>query len=309
MTFVSVIVCTYNRSSSIIDTLKSIDSLILSKNIEIEVLIVDNNSKDDTKVVVENYINNGHSKFRYLMEPTRGKAYALNLGIFESKGEIIAFTDDDAIVHENWINNIVKTFNDMKPDCVGGKVLPIWLGKRPKWLTNKFIHVLALQDLGDSTHEINFNHKLEMLYGVNVAYSKEFFNLFGQYNTHLCSRGGAGNEDHEMFKRVIKNNRKAVYNPDIIVFHKVFPERLKKSYFRKWHYLNGKDLAKLDDVESKSVFNIPGHIIKKILLEILQLAISMFKIDKEETFYHELRLTLFFGYVKCRATLQSLKKQ
>jgi glycosyltransferase involved in cell wall biosynthesis len=92
-----------------------------------EVILVDNNSDDDTRLVFEEFEKHYESKIRYIFEEKRGISHARNRGIKAARGEIIAFTDDDVIVDNYWIQNIEKAFkehNDVA--CVGGKILPVW---------------------------------------------------------------------------------------------------------------------------------------------------------------------------------------
>ncbi len=199
----------------------------------------------------------------------------MNHGIEKSSGEVIAFTDDDAIVDKNWLRLIVETFNNFNVDCVGGRVLPIWLGKRPKWLTQKLMNVLAILDLGEKIFQFKKENNKYMLYGVNYAFKKTFFEKHGNFNTKLCARG-SGNEDQEIFERLISVGGKAIYNPNIIVRHKIFPERLKKQYFRKWHYLAGKDKAEIIQDSNKKIFGIEGFMAFNCLKNLLKLILGQF---------------------------------
>ena len=94
----TIIVCTYNRCKSLAKTLESIATLRVPGPVEWEVLVVDNNSTDQTRAVVEGFSCRYPSRFRYLFEPQQGKSCALNAGIQAARGEILAFTDDDVTV-------------------------------------------------------------------------------------------------------------------------------------------------------------------------------------------------------------------
>ena len=112
---VSVIVCTYNRSGSLLDTLDSLANMVVSKSVDWEVLVVDNNSTDDTKKITEAFIDRGNHHFRYLLEPVQGLSFARNRGINTSGGRILAFTDDDVLVDKNWLMKIIETID--APQC------------------------------------------------------------------------------------------------------------------------------------------------------------------------------------------------
>src|SRR5215216_2566932 len=119
---ISVIISTYNRC----DMLSSAIEKLLAQERErvaYEIIIVDNNSTDRTREVVESFIARGHSNLRYVFEPRQGISYGRNTGIANSKSGIIAFTDDDVQVSGNWIASIKQAF-DKHPevDFAGGRI-------------------------------------------------------------------------------------------------------------------------------------------------------------------------------------------
>ncbi len=294
----SIIICTYNRSASLIDTLESLTHMAVPKGTDWEILVVDNNSSDSTKGRVENFIRKGHSNVRYLFEGTQGKAHALNRAISEATGEVLAFTDDDALVDGDWLSLIVETFDRYNPDCVGGKVVPLWLADRPVWLTDNLLNVLAMLDYGDEIYELAWRTD-QMLYGVNFAFKKEFFDNHGLFNTELCARG-AGNEDHELFQRLRQAHGRAIYHPGIVVRHKVFPERMKKSYFRTWHFLVGRDRAKLRSDTRFKLLGIEGYMIRNFLGVAGKFFRSLAYLDRNSLFYHELKIILYLSFFETR---------
>src|SRR5215471_9795294 len=95
---ITVILCTYNRCESLSTALESVAVSQLPPSISWEVLIVDNNSSDRTREVVEEFSHRYPGRFRYAFEPRQGKSYALNVGVREAKGDVLAFMDDDVTV-------------------------------------------------------------------------------------------------------------------------------------------------------------------------------------------------------------------
>ena len=75
-----------------------------------EVIIVDNNSKSPRKDILEPYIRKFKGKIVYLSEPKQGKCFAVNTGIKNAKGDIIALTDDDIVADKYWLSNIYRCF-------------------------------------------------------------------------------------------------------------------------------------------------------------------------------------------------------
>lgn len=297
-TSASIIICTCNRSSSLIDTLQSIVNMAVPENLVWEVIVVDNNSTDRTRQKVNEFINMGHRQIKYLFEPRQGKAYALNLAVSEARGDVLVFTDDDALVDEHWLARIIDTFHRYDADCVGGKVIPLWLSKRPDWLNNDLLNVLAMLDFGDTILEIDARSD-RMLYGVNYAFKKTFFEQNGLFNTDLCSRG-AGNEDHDLFQRLKKQGGRAIYHPGVLVHHKVFPERMTKRYFRKWHYLVGIDRSHIATPARLRLLGIESYMIRNFLSVAVKSILVVRNLDSAALFRTQLTMILYLSFFKAR---------
>src|SRR3989344_8949499 len=114
---ISVVVPVYNGAKTLIACLDSLMNLNIGKE-EIEIIVVDNNSTDETKEIIRRY------PIVYLFEENRGRGWARNLGATYAKGEFVAFTDADCIVEKNWIFELLNGFksNDQVAIC-GGKII------------------------------------------------------------------------------------------------------------------------------------------------------------------------------------------
>ena len=237
---VTVVLCTYNRAQLLgaaLDRLlaQSADSPAY------EIILVDNNSSDDTRAVVERYTSSTARPVRYVFEPRQGRVHARNAGIAASRADIIAFTDDDVWVTDDWVRVIKRTF-DAQPevDGLGGRTLPIWPSDPPAWLTRRhWVGPLALQDYGDEPFTVDARHPL-CLAGANCAFRKE----------RICRLGGFSpeferSEDTEFMLRLWRAGTRALYVPDMKVFAAVQPERLTKRYHREWHTNIGRCNARM----------------------------------------------------------------
>ena len=132
---ITLILCTYNRCRSLAQALESAAALRLPKPIEWEVLVVDNNSSDQTRHVVEDFRRRYPGRFRYLFEPQQGLSYARNAGVRQAKGDILAFTDDDVTVEPTWLQNLTACLHDGEWAGAGGRTVLAHPFSPPKWLT------------------------------------------------------------------------------------------------------------------------------------------------------------------------------
>ncbi len=205
---ISIIICTYNRCESLKDTL---DSFLTQgcDGCDFEIIVVDNNSTDKTKEVVKNYISIFANKLRYVFEEKQGQSHARNAGIKASRGNIIAFTDDDVIVPQNWIINITQKFKHDRAlmALVGGYIS----------IADKDVIPKMNRDLSEC-----IIGKIPNGGGFNMAFRKELFAAIGFFDGYLGpgSRGYCA-DDTDFIYRIKKYNKKLVYAPEIIIFHKI----------------------------------------------------------------------------------------
>lgn len=125
---ISIIIPTHNRADQLKNVIESI--VHLKQEAEFEIVVVDNNSTDNTKEVVESY-----SDFaRYVFEKRTSFTRARNTGEENATGDILLYLDDDVIVNLGSLKKIVEVFT-LHPDCgvIAGKILPKFIGTPPQW--------------------------------------------------------------------------------------------------------------------------------------------------------------------------------
>jgi glycosyltransferase involved in cell wall biosynthesis len=233
---ISVIVCTFNRCATLAKALESLVASTLEKSVDWEVLVVDNNSSDQTRQVVEDFRRQDPSRFRYLFEPQPGKSHALNAGIRHAKGEILAFMDDDVTVELNWLHNLTAALQNDEWAGAGGRILPEWRCSPPRWLPREGRYALAplvAFDLGSEPGQLK-----EPPFGTNMAFRREMFEKFGGFRTDLGPRPGSEirNEDTEFGGRLLSAGERLRYEPSAVVYHPVPENRIQKKYFLAWWF-------------------------------------------------------------------------
>ncbi len=288
----SVIIATYNRCESLKDTLGSLLNQQITNGLSYEIIIADNNSKDRTREVAESYKTRFNGKLKYLFEPRQGKPYALNKGIQEAAGEIIAFTDDDCVVDTKWLINIKCTFDEYggKIGIIGGRVLPLWLtDNRPKWIIGRFMGALGILDWGNEV--LLFNDCEKSFFGNNMAFRASLFRKYGYFDEKMFHA-----QDTEICHRYLKNGINGLYNPQIQVSHKILNSRITPNYFYKWFYERGKLFNHIEkkDLESKFYypFGIPIWIIRRFLATFIK---SLSTFSMYHRIYYKSRSYFYLG--------------
>src|ERR1017187_5557188 len=229
---VTVILCTYNRSKSLTRALESVAASQMPNSIGWEVLIVDNNSKDETREVAESFCSEDPIHFRYVFEAQQGKSFALNRGIQEASGDILAFIDDDITVEPAWLFELTNPLTDEQWAGTGGRVYLPNDFSPPPWMAiegnQSLLSILALFDLGSKAHVLS-----KPPIGNNMAFRKRVFKKYGGFRTDLGPTPGSEirYEDTEFGSRVMNGGEKILYVPSAVVRHDVEERRLKKSYF------------------------------------------------------------------------------
>lgn len=297
---ISVIVCTYSRCESLKDTLESLLTQESDDSFNYEIIVVDNNSNDKTRDVVESYIQKLPNRVRYVFESAQGLSSARNKGVKEAKGEILAFTDDDVIVSPSWLKNIVETFEQYCADCVFGRikplcdesVLPVWLRRdRRLWVA------LSLLDYGDNRRIIT--NRNESMNGANFALKKEVFTVIKGFRTDLGVNGNKHyiGEETDIFARLLKQGRKIVYAPDATVIHKIPIERRSKKYFFSWYFLGGESLACQFkyDAAGRRFLNVPFWVFKDLIVWIKKLLFACLTFNREDRLRSCLKSVFFLG--------------
>ena len=302
---VSVGICTYNRSGLLRSSLETVLSQ-QADNVRYEVVVVDNNSTDDTRQVVDSFIARGCSNLRYVFEGRQGLSHARNTAIREARAPLVAFTDDDVQVASDWVRLIKRTFDsESAVGWIGGKVLPRWASSPPAWLTRDHWSPLAIQDHGDVP--FSSSDRQVCLIGANLALRKDLLVQFGGFQPDLQRvQDSVGSmEDHELQIRLWKAGRQGLYVPDLVVMSDVSADRLMKRYHRRWHFGHGHfyAVARLEEWEHSTVgrlFDVSSHLYKRAVIEALRWLGCVGRGNLNRAFVHETNLWFSAGFIRTR---------
>jgi glycosyltransferase involved in cell wall biosynthesis len=277
---ITVILCTYNRCESLSKALESAAALRLPDSVEWEILIVDNNSNDRARDVVNEFCNRYPGRFRYLFEPQPGKSYALNSGIREARGTVLAFMDDDVTVDRLWLANLTAILQSGEWAGAGGRILPEKDFSPPRWLSltgprgRYALAPLALFDLGEQPGLL-----AEPPFGTNMAFRKEMFEKHGGFRTDLGPRPGSEirNEDTEFGARLLTKGERIRYEPSAVVYHAISAERVQKKYYLDWWFAKGRADIRQFGIPRNSwrVFGIPLCLFRRVAVWTLRWMVNL----------------------------------
>src|SRR5262245_38477770 len=108
--FLDVIIPTHNRHLMLARTLKSLLDAPVPAGLEVCITVVDNNSSDETRNVVNEFSAGIGRALKYVFEARQGRSFALNAGIHSTDGDLIGMIDDDEEIDRLWYTTINSAF-------------------------------------------------------------------------------------------------------------------------------------------------------------------------------------------------------
>ena len=228
-TDVSVVVCTYNRSRQLETALLHIASAAARTPLAVEIVVVDNNSRDDTKAAVDRAGGSSAFPVRYLLEPAQGLSFARNRGLKAAQGSIIVFTDDDCIVDPGWIAALWSEFAaDPDVAIVGGRVDLYSTEDQP----------VSIRPIAERVRYTNATQIYSLIMGCNLAVRRGLAERIGGFDPAFGGSKGVVADDIEFVYRALKAGFGIVFSPAARVLHNhgrrtaVELRVLKRSYLR-----------------------------------------------------------------------------
>ena len=285
----SVIICTWNRAKNLRETLRSLEQSQLPADTTWEIIIVDNNSSDETRAVCQFFVDRSPERYRYIFEKRQGKSFALNAAVETAKGQILMFTDDDVTVDPAWLSETLRVFERHPCAGVTGKIIAQWNSDKPDWVTSagpyKLMPAILSYDLGEEACEIK-----APAYGANLSLRREVFEKYGLFRTDLGPTAGSEirGEDNEFCWRLLHSGERIIYAPKAIVFHPVEKHRIDKRYFQTWYYGMGQSLPRLDPAPEGAVryFGVPRYMFRWYLRDLMLWITSL---TPKRRFYYKLQ--------------------
>jgi glycosyltransferase involved in cell wall biosynthesis len=262
----SIIICSYNRASYISDALTSL--YVQSSGLDnFEVIIVDNNSTDNTKEVYAQWRQtNTNGQFTFISETKQGASFARNTGAAIAKGEWVCFMDDDAVATTDYVKNIIKHIQD-QPFIVGfgGRIIPKYIPSEPKWMSYYVSSLVGNFDYAPTACAFeNGKYPLES----NMIVKKSVYDQIGGFNVNLPGVVGTlriGGEGKELFYKIIALGHTIYYDPSICVHHVVEVKKLTSEYM----YRVASGIGRGEKTRTLNISN--GAYLMKILEYLLKL--------------------------------------
>lgn len=227
----TVAICTWNGASSIGATLESLSLLNRINEIDWELLIVDNESTDNSREICEAYSN--RLPIRIVRETKQGHSRCRNCGVENSNGEFIAWTDDDVIVDPGWLSHYDFAV-DQYPFAAfwGGRIRAHFEHTIPRWIRENWdvcAGVFAERDLGEERFEIRTAKQLP--YGANFVTRRCVQEKF-RFDTRFGRSGSSvrGFDEIDVLSRMLEQEHRGYWIPEASLEHVIPPSRTTLKY-------------------------------------------------------------------------------
>jgi cellulose synthase/poly-beta-1,6-N-acetylglucosamine synthase-like glycosyltransferase len=175
-----------------------------------EVIVVDDGSTDKTGTIVQDYA------VKYIRQENQGPAAARNKGAEEARGEIILFTDADCVADADWIQEMLRPFEQPEVMAVKGAYRT-----NQKSLTARF----AQLEFEERFELLKRADSIDMVDTYSAGFRKEIFLKLGGFDTSFPA---ANNEDTELSYRMSALGYRMVFNPEARVGHLNHPDSIGK---------------------------------------------------------------------------------
>ena len=254
-----VVIPTYNRAQLLPVCLRSLLVASVPTGLTVGITVVDNNSKDRTREVVESWKQQFDGRLQYLFAEKQGRSSALNKGITGSQSDLVGFIDDDEEIDRAWYQTVYHAFTTYNVDFIGGPYIPKWEQEPPGWLPNDHEGVIGLVDAGSEI--IPYDERYPgILMGGNAVIRRSAIERVGLYPTALGRTGARllAGEDEDMYRRLLASDAKGLYLPHLKIYHLIPAERLTKKYYRQWSFWRGVSCGVLDRTQPQNVSYLCG---------------------------------------------------
>lgn len=291
----SVGICTWNRAASLDRTLTALATVHIPTGWDWEVLVVNNNSTDDTDQVIARHAT--ALPIRRVFEPTPGISFARNAAVRSAQGDVLVWIDDDALPEPDWLVQLVAGLETFDADLVFGKVLPKWeSGRPPRWYSVEFAGMYALLDLGGDPRVLTDSRYIG--HNVNLAFRRRLLDAIGSYREDLGVGRTGGSEDVDLCRRAYAAGLRVVYQPHAVVHHVIPAQRCTKRYVRRYVWNGTRHQLLLLREEAQHVhklFGLPRYFLRFHLGYLRDWCYSMVTGQWGRAFFYELKFLRLFA--------------
>jgi glycosyltransferase involved in cell wall biosynthesis len=232
----SVVVCTYERAEILRECLAALGAEPLTGR-DVELIVVDNNSRDDTWAVAEQALA-GLQVARVVHEPQQGLSHARNRGYGEARAPWVAYVDDDALVKPGWVERALRTIATERFDAFGGVYLPWYKYGRPHWFKDAYA-----SNAGIGIDQVQLLGPDQYFSGGNCAFRRAALEDLGGFPTEIGMKGRTRSYGEETLVQIRMRRAGCAlgFDPGLVVQHLVSRHKMSLTALLGDRFAAGRD--------------------------------------------------------------------
>jgi glucosyl-dolichyl phosphate glucuronosyltransferase len=266
----SIVICTYNRSELLARSMESLSSQSADRAL-FEVIVVDNNSTDNTQSVALDYCRQ-QPNWRYLFQSNQGLSLARNMGCDAAQGDYVGYLDDDSVVSKEWITTALEIIATHNPHIFGGPSFPFYLSPKPYWFLDSYGSMVY----GSKARQLT---RGEFLSGKNIVFRRKMIYELGRFDPKLGMTGsqlGFGEETALILKAFESvQGLSYYYDPRLYVIHRVAPYKMQLLGMARRSIADGRYQYRIFDASSYSGLAGTAFAAVKLIFWIMALALDL----------------------------------
>lgn len=231
----SVLICTYNRAALLEQALEALARQTADAT-QYEVWVVDNNSSDSTAEVARKYTEE-HPHFEYVCESRVGLSHARNTGFRQARAPWVAYLDDDARAHPDFVEQALRTIDEEDYAFFGGPDIPWYPFGRPRWYRDHYV------DNQLPYSEVATLRPGEYAFGCLMVMRRDLLEEYGGFDPELGMRGTTVgyNEETDLQDRLRRAGIVIGWQPALRIDHAIAPHKLSLEWFFRAAFALGRD--------------------------------------------------------------------
>lgn len=253
---ITVCICTYKRAQMLNQLLPKIAKLRTENLFDYSLLVVDNDPAQSARDTVQAFMAASQLQVRYVTEPRVSISHARNRALEESRGDYLAFLDDDEYPIIDWLLFLYRSVTEFQTDGVLGPVIPEYHPSPPDWVTKSAILDRPRHKTG-SVLEWNDTRSGNILLKRNV-----FTNPDNRFSAEF---GHTGGEDKDLFYRLIKQGYRLIWCDEALIYEIILPNRWKVAYLMKRGLLRGQAAVHYPEYNAtsfiRSMIALPAYVV------------------------------------------------
>lgn len=246
---VSVILCTYSLDRYP-EFCEAADSVLGQTYEDVELVVVVDGTEELYKRVEKDYSDHDNTVV-HCNDENKGLSYSRNKGARLARGEVVAFLDDDAVAHEEWVTKLVDAYERYDALAVGGRMAPDWLAGKPPYLPEEFYFLIGVTYRGFRQCE----GYVRNTFSSNLSFIRETFLDLGGFEIDMGKQGEnnlQGGETQLCARLQQETSERVMYIPDAVVEHKIYDYRTDRQWLLKRSFWQGYSKRRMEESDSGS---------------------------------------------------------